>query len=98
MFTKDLGNHPRVYNLVEQRKDSCSFEEKIAINALMSGLLLENLYYALAKDPLRTMTELMAKASKIMNTEEPMATKQAPGYMAEGHKSYEKKDKKDKKA
>ena len=58
-----------------EKLEVIDYEEKTAITALMSGLLPNKLYYTLAKDPPKTMSELMAKAAKIMNAEEAMAAK-----------------------
>lgn len=61
-----------------EKLEVIDYEEKTAIAALMSGLLAKDLYYALAKNPHKTMTELMVKVGKIMNAEEAMAAKETP--------------------
>ena len=72
-----IGESTRDYitRFNNKKLEVIDYEEKIAITALMSGLLPNKLYYTLAKSLPKTMAELMAKAAKIMNAKEVVAAK-----------------------
>ena len=63
----------------------------------MSGLIPEKLYYALAKEPPKTMTELLAKVGKTMSAEEAISTKETNNSNTHANKISKKRDQKDRK-